>query len=104
MSDKTSEDYKQEAHEKGEQVAKDLSNALNSMSYDKEVIRGFVDKLTSEHRTLQQSSMRAISSLIMRWAEMEEKGYYDLRNEATVKFCKRVKEVMEAENISLPFI
>ena len=94
-------DYKEEAYDKGEKVAKDLSDALNSMTFDKEVIKGFVDGLTKQHRTLQQSSMRAIYSLIHQWAEMGDDGQYDLRNEGTVKFCQ---EIVEKCKNNLPFI
>ena len=96
------DDYKKEAYDKGQKIAKDLSNALNSMTFDKEVIKGFVDSMTQQHRTLQQSSMRAIYSLIQRWAVMAGEGQYDLRNEATVKFCQEI--VSKCENNNLPFI
>ena len=95
-------DYKKEAYNKGEKVAKDLSNALNSMTFDKEVIKGFVDGLTKQHRTIQQSSMRAIYELIGRWAEMGRTGQYDLRNERTVKLCQEIVEKCKENN--LPFI
>ena len=96
------DDYKKEAYDKGEKIAKDLSNALNSMTFDKEVIKGFVDGITKKHRTLQQCSMRAIFELIQRWAEMGRTGQYDLRNEGTVKFCQEIVEKCEKNN--LPFI
>ena len=65
---KTLEDYKDEAERKGQDIAEQLSKALNSMTYDKEVIEGFVRGITNQHRTLQQSSMRAIYALLMEWA------------------------------------
>ena len=95
-------DYKKEAYDKGEKIAKDLNNALNSMTFDKEVIKGFVDGVTQQHRTLQQCSMRAIYTLIQRWAEMGKEGQYDLRNEGTVKFCQEIVEKCNKNN--LPFI
>ena len=95
-------DYKKEAYNKGEKVAKDLSNALNSMTFDKEVIKGFVDGLTKQHRTIQQSSMRAIYELIGRWAKMGEEGQFDDRNQATVQFCQEIME--KCEKNSFPFI
>ena len=96
------EDYKKEAYDKGQKIAKDLSDALNNMTFDKEVIKGFADGMTQQHRTLQQSSMRAIYELIGRWAEMGRTGQYDLRNEATVKFCQEI--VSKCEGNNLPFI
>jgi len=95
------EDYKREAYDKGAKVALDLTNALNSMTFDKEVIKGFVSGMTQKHRTIQQSSMRAIYALIQQWAKMGEDGQYDLRNEGTVKFCQEIVEKCEK---NLPFI
>ena len=98
-------DYKKEYYEKGQKSGVELTASLNTMSYEKEVINGFVDAVTSQHRTIQQSSMRAIYALIMKWAEMEENNQYDLRNEATVKFCKKLKDTFNEENgIYLPFV
>lgn len=96
--------YQQEAYDKGSEIAQELTTALNSMTYEKEVIQGFVDQITKSHRTLQQSTMRAVSALIFRWAEMKDKGHYDLRNEATVNSCSIMKRSMEKENICIPFI
>lgn len=95
-------DYKKEAYDKGNKVAIDLSKALNSMNSNKEVIRGFVDGLTQQHRTLQQCSMRAIYALIQRWAKMAEDGQYDLRNEGTVNFCQEIVDKCRENNF--PFI
>ena len=97
-------EYQEDAQEKGKKIANELTSALNGMSYSKDVIECFVKGVTSSHRTLQQLSMGAIFSLMMRWAEMEESGCFDLRNEATVKFCKQVKELAEKENVAFPFI
>lgn len=96
------EDYREEAYNKGEKIAKELSDALNSMTFDKELINGFVDGITKQHRTLQQSSMRAIMALIKEWSEMAEKGYFDRRNEATVRFCQEIIEKCSIN--SFPFI
>ena len=89
------DDYKLEEHNKGIKIANDFANALNSMTFDKEVIEGFITGITTQHRTIQQSSMRAIYSLLMKWAEMGEQGIFDSRNESTVKFCQDVKEMAE---------
>lgn len=102
LSDYKKEDYKKEAYDKGKKIAEDLSNALNSMTFDKKVIEGFVDGVTQQHRTIQQSSMRAIYALIQGWALMAESGYYDLRNEKTVKFCQEIVKKCKGDNF--PFI
>ena len=52
----------------------------------------FAACVTSEHRTLQQGMMRLFTACIEKWAEQADKGQYDLRNEATVKLCKKIVE------------
>jgi len=89
----------------GMRVAKDICKGVNSMTYQKEFISGFVEEITTkEHRTLQQGVMRGIYELIKAWAEMQEKGYYDARNEATVNFCANIKTLAEKDNVHFPFI
>ena len=97
-------EFEEKAREAGQNAANDLTKALNSMSYEKEVTEGFVTALTNTHRSLQQSTMRSIFSLLMRWAEDEEVGKFDARNEATVKFCSKIKKLAEGENVHFPFI
>lgn len=63
-----------------------LSNFVNSYSRG---AKEFADCLDKEHRTLQQSMMGVFAACIRKWAEMK---YYDLRNEDTVKFCKKLVE------------
>ena len=92
--------YEEDAYDKGKKVASDLTKALNTMTYEKEVTRGFVDEIIQSHRTIQQSTMRAIYSLIMRWADSN----YDARNQSTVEFCQKIKKMIEDENIHFPFI
>ena len=86
------EDYKREAHEKGLKAAQALSKAVNNMTFDKEVIKGFVEGLTQQHRTLQQCSMKALYAVIEEWATMADGGIYDARNRDTVEFCQKIVE------------
>lgn len=62
----------------------------------------FVDELfkalISEHRTLQQSFFRAIKNVCHSYAETME-GCTDLRNEASLQFCKDISKLE-----GLPFI
>ena len=90
----------------GIRVAKDFCNGVNSMTYQKEFVTGFVEEITTrEHRTLQQGVMRSLYELIKAWAEMGKKqGYYDARNEATVHFCQNIKALAEKDNVHFPFI
>jgi phosphoenolpyruvate-protein kinase (PTS system EI component) len=102
MSNKTIVEYKDEAYNKGEKIAKDLSDALNSMTFDEEVVKGFVKGITTQHRTLQQSSMRAMFAVMYQFSKMCESGHFDARNKDTVEFCKRV--IDDNRDLYLPFI
>ena len=97
-------EYEEKAQDAGVEAAKILTKALNNMSYENVSIKAFVNAITTSHRTLQQSTMRAILALIMEWASKEEEGCFDGRNEATVKFCKKIKELAIEENAYFPFI
>lgn len=95
--------------ELAEQAAKNLADSLNSFGNGPE-IEIFVETMLKEHRTLQQSSFKAILRLIQRWAELESSGRYDGRNEFTVKTCRKLIETLEKEDvifdgrIGVPFI
>lgn len=100
MADKTLEDMRQEATEKGRNIAKELTNALNSMSFDKQVVEGFVAEITGyTHRTLQQSTMKGLYALMVAWAKAGDEGRFDGRNERTVKFCQAVVKMAEQEKL-----
>ena len=67
-------------------AVKAMSNYLNSFSvnYDE-----FAKQMSYEHRTLQQNFTR----LCIAWLkQLSETEYYDLRNEASVKFAKRIQD------------
>ncbi len=96
-------EHEEKVRQAGEDAANNLTKALNCMSYEKEVIEEFVKAITTNHRTLQQSTMRAMMALIMEWAAMGEKGHHDARNEATVKFCQKIKTLATEENAYFPF-
>jgi len=55
------------------------------------------------HRTLQQSSMAVMMECMKLWAEMYDKGWYDLRNEQTCKLAKKIVDEFKDE-IYMPFI
>lgn len=86
-------------YEEGARVAKDLMAFINNVSFSPD---GFVEKVCGNHRTLQQSAFRLFMHCVKRWASTKE-GWYDARNEATIKACKLImKRVPEVE--ALPFI
>ena len=90
------------AFECGQEVAKDLFDALNWMSMEKEVIQGFMNQVQSTHRTLQQNFGGLLIAAIKHFAEMYDKGWYDARNEALCKMCKAMQSTVNTAH--LPFI
>lgn len=97
-------EHEEKAREAGRNAAKDFTKALNSMSYEKEVIEEFVKEITTSHRSLQQSTMRGVFALIIQWAKAGEDGQFDARNEATVKFCQEIKSIALEQNAYFPFV
>jgi len=83
----------------GGNLAGAVANGLNSYS-DDEVIKEFVDRMSREHRTLQQGFTR----LVMAWLKyLSETPHYDLRNEASVEMAKKIMKTLNGE-IYLPLI
>lgn len=77
-----------------------LSRELNVMGKEAEVAEAFLVAVKGEHRTLQQCLMGVLFKTIHGYAGAP----HDLRNEASVRACERINELMEGEDIHLPFI
>lgn len=89
------------------ELAQELANMVNSVLPEKH--EEFIDEILSRtHRTLQQNIMRyVVLGLIEAWAEKYEKEhdkYFDLRNEATGRLCKRIVETFDKYERNLPHI
>ncbi len=67
------------------EVVNHLSNFVNSYNHDED---GFIEAMSREHRTLQQSMTR----LMFKWIEhcATDEYHYDGRNEATHKTSKEL--------------
>lgn len=78
-------------------AAEALSDAVNEVTFDYD---SFALALSSQHRTLQQSAMRAFIAFAKAVAEFDTDGYYDLRNEASVKLAVAIKEL----EVALPYV
>lgn len=72
----------------GAEMAQMLDEFVNSSGSDE--IPEFVEQVCRTHRTLQQGMMRLFLACIEAWAG--DKGGHDLRNEATVRLCRRIVE------------
>ena len=80
--------------DKGREIANELMDVLNNMTYERLVAEGFIDGFQRSHRTLQQLAGCLIYKLIKAKAEDYKSGNYDLRNEDFCKFCSDVIEKM----------
>ena len=95
---------KDESKEAGIELGKQFCQGVNSFTHYDAFLDGFTESIIREHRTLQQGVMRGVYQLILAWAELGEKGWYDARNEATVHFCQNIKALAEKDNVHFPFI
>ena len=93
--------YEQELEDRSEKIVADLTHLVNSMSFKPDY---FIDAMSREHRTLQQS----FTKLCMQWLEhVAHDGYpYDLRNEASHQVCRDIVKLyvslLENKSNALP--
>lgn len=79
------------------EAVQNLTNFVNKYTCPEKV---FARLMMNEHRTLQQSTMRLFMATIEEWSKQE---HYDLRNEQTIKICKKIMEALGDER-HLPLI
>ncbi len=87
----------EEIHDIAE-VQEILARAVNSGDAMK-VAEIFCDYLFIEHRTLQQSTIKMLVEILIKYSEASS----DLRNEAAVKFCKELKELVDSGKLGAYF-
>jgi len=80
--------YEQELKDGSEKIAADLAQLVNSMSFKPDY---FIEAMSKEHRTLQQS----FTKLCLQWIEncASEEYQTDGRNEASHDICHDIIEV-----------
>ncbi len=66
-----------------------LVDSTNCMAGESEMVDGMLNALTGSHRTLQQTFFRVFAKMAEQYAEANS----DLRNEASVAFAKKIKEL-----------
>jgi hypothetical protein len=81
-----------------------ISRTLNVMSNHDNIVEALLACVVQDHRTLQQSFFDAIFSLIKKYGNLDESMYSDLRNEASLKACKKIAQFIKDESIYLPLI
>ena len=82
MTDKTRAEMTKEA-------MTTLIDSTNCMCSEREMVDGMLEALNGSHRTLQQSFFRVFAKMAEQYADTRS----DLRNEASVDFAKKVKEL-----------
>ncbi len=66
-----------------------LIDHTNCMTGEEAVIQGIVEALQGSHRTLQQSFVRCMAKALIEYSNTR----FDARNEASIDFAKKVKEL-----------
>jgi hypothetical protein len=75
---------------------------FNFGSGDKECVEKFVESLSHMHPTHQQSFARFMQKILAYYAEQYEKGYCDMRNEASCKLFAELHKISKEK--PLPFL
>jgi len=80
--------HEQELKDRSEKIVKELTGLVNSMSFKPDY---FIEKMSRDHRTLQQS----FTKLCLQWLEYVASDEYriDARNEGSHEVCKRIIEM-----------
>ena len=80
-----------------------LSDAVNSTGWEEKNKRIFFTCFLRKHRTLQAGMIRMLLSFLMEYGELPE-DWYDLRNSAAVRACKKLLPRSIVEDTHIPFI
>lgn len=83
-----------------DKLGEDIFRAMNTD--DRGFTKMMSEKLSREHRTLQQNYVRSVANILVAYCG-DDRGS-DLRNEASKAFACKVKDLMYKENIAFPFI
>lgn len=89
--------------ESGKEMAAKVADWVNGAD-DEEMEQFAVEMVHRTHRTLQQSFFRVVLKCIDLWANALEQGWYDLRNEQTVRTCKKFMDATTVYDRSVPFV
>jgi len=93
---------KHEIDEKQKLFLEQFDSAVNLFMSDKEY-HELAEKICNTHRTLQQNKMRLIVHMLLVWADQDREGWYDLRNEATVKLASKIVEAFK-DDFHMPVV
>ena len=88
---------------KGYAIGESLSNLPLPARSSDHAIRGFLAAISHQHPTHQQNIFRILYITCRQWAENKKKGWFDLRNEATVEGAERIVEALGTD-FPIPYI
>lgn len=92
-----------ELQKQTEDALNSLFDALNKMGGEDQVRQALDNVLSKQHRTLQQNYFREIViGSIRLFDEKRERGFFDLRNEASCALAGKLNVITKDEG--LPFI
>jgi len=96
--------YMLETREKAEKLMNELADLCNGGRMS-DIAKGIEKGVARQHRTLQQQMFSAMLVAMRHWAAQAAKGpgYYDARNEYTVKTAKRIMELVD-NSVHVPLI
>ena len=80
-------------------IADELTNYVNAFGFDRKT---FAETLGKQHRTNQQSVMRAFVEFVTVMANFDAEERYDGRNEASCKLASKFREI--AYKHALPLV
>jgi len=85
-----------------EEIGMGMTHIFTALNISQTCAEEFCKQLEYMHNTLQQNFWRMMAEVIRRYSSMK---YHDLRNEASVEFCKRLKDFMEEHELGhMPII
>jgi hypothetical protein len=90
-----------EERRKATEAAGIVMDGVNRHSFSADQL---AEAFLNHHRTLQQGFTRVVLAYLQKQAEMYEKGYYDLRNEDTCKWAKKLKDAGLLDNVGFRYV
>lgn len=86
--------------EKIEDAMASLFVELNHYGNDTECVTAITSYVTRQHRTLQQNFVRTVNAFIHSYAKATSDG----RNDASVKWCQKIREIDNTDGCYFPFV
>jgi len=93
-------DYDRELIKEPEVIVNAMSDYVNNYGFEP---HKFVELMSRQHRSLQQSFTRLVLMWLLHLSQLEE-GYYDGRNEVAVNIAKKIMKGLDKHDVNLPLI